>query len=260
MALDVLADRFPPQPDEAFWSGPLVSGESYHEVLSRLHSFLSPQTYLEIGVWTGNALALANCATIAVDPAFQIDKPVLGKKPYCGLYQLTSDAFFAQFSPSAIFGRPIDLAFLDGLHQFEFLLRDFINTEKHSRRNSVICLHDCIPADSYVARRNQADTRFSKQTSHHGWWAGDVWKVPSILMKYRPDLKLHAFDAEPTGLVAITNLDPTSTVLEQAYFDILSEFSDLSLSEAGDNYISKLPMHSTLATRAFVDIGKLFWL
>ena len=33
-------------------------------------------------------------------------------------------------------GLPIDLAIIDGMHQFEFALRDFINIEKHSSPQS----------------------------------------------------------------------------------------------------------------------------
>ncbi len=246
--------------NDQFWHGQTVAGESYQKVLGRLHDVLGPKSYLEIGVSTGATLALSHCATIGVDPAFMIDTPVLGRKPFCGLYQMTSDAFFAAHNPSLIFGGPVELAFLDGLHFFEFLLRDFINTERHAHHNSIICLHDCIPADSHVGRRDDDDRSLAPQSLHEGWWAGDVWKVTAFLMKYRPELQLHAFDAEPTGLIAVTGLDPASTLLADRYFDILAEYRDLTLADVGDAYMAQLPINSTSTTASLSSLGRMFWL
>ncbi len=61
--------------------------------------------------------------------------------------------FFARHDLGGLLGKPISMAFLDGMHHFEYLLRDFINTEKHCSSNSVILLHDCLPTDRHVARR-----------------------------------------------------------------------------------------------------------
>src|SRR5207253_931962 len=95
-------------------------------------------------------------------------------KPSLVLYQMASDAFFARNSPTVLFGAPIDMAFLDGLHRCEYLLRDFINTERHCRRNSVIALHDCLPVEGAITTRvEKYDT--STHPDRKTWWAGDVW-------------------------------------------------------------------------------------
>ncbi|HEY5300648.1 MAG TPA: hypothetical protein VIJ55_08235 [Acetobacteraceae bacterium] len=108
-------------------------GELYTWALKELHDQLRPDTYFEIGTATGDTLALADCTSIAVDPAFRVARDVVGKKPACCLFQLTSDEFFARHDLGGLLGKPVSMAFLDGMHHFEFLLRDFINTEKHCR-------------------------------------------------------------------------------------------------------------------------------
>jgi hypothetical protein len=39
----------------------------------------------------------------------------------------------------------IDRAFIDGMHCFEFVLRDFINTERYMSWTSVIVFNDVLP-------------------------------------------------------------------------------------------------------------------
>ena len=113
----------------------------YRDNLEFLHQVLNPKVYLEIGVETGRSLILAQddtCA-IGVDPAPIVMHPLTGNKT---VYKMTSDDFFAQKVDDVLQGRKIDLAFIDGMHNFEFVLRDFINVEKHSRHNSIITVHD----------------------------------------------------------------------------------------------------------------------
>ena len=153
----------------------------YLEVLRRFHGFLRPKTYFEIGTLSGRSLELAQCPSIAVDLRFAIEADVFVGKPSCFFFQMSSDEFFARYRPSELFGCPIDMAFLDGMHLLEFILRDFIQVEKHSRRNSLIIMHDCIPADANMTSRiHELGTA----------WTGDVWKILLVLAKYRPDLKI----------------------------------------------------------------------
>lgn len=163
---------------------PDLSGEQYLKVLGRLHKELSPKTYLEIGTSSGDSLALATCASIAIDPKFRIiNTASITNKPMCALYQQTSDDFFSNFDPTKIFGRPIDFAFLDGMHHCECLLRDFINTEKFCDQNSTISLHDCVPVEVAITSR---DGKGESQAQHRkGWWAGDAWRTVWALKRYR---------------------------------------------------------------------------
>lgn len=188
-------------------------GERYTSVLQRLHDFLQPESYVEIGTLHGDTLALTRCASVAIDPHFQLQQDVIGNKPSCHLFQMTSDDFFAQQNLRQLFGKPVQMAFLDGMHQHEFLLRDFMNIEKQCERSSVVLMHDCLPADRHVARRDPHDKSLANMSPHPDWWAGDVWKAAAIIRLLRPDVVMFGITTPPTGLIAVTNLDPNSNVL-----------------------------------------------
>jgi hypothetical protein len=240
---------------------PAHEGEEYTTVLTRLHMILKPKTYLEIGTLNGGTLALASCRCISIDPAFNIDREIIGKKEELHIYQLPSDEFFARHDPVAILGQKIDFAFLDGMHLFEFLLRDFINTEKGCKPNSVVALHDCIPIDPYMTRRKMADPEFQKLSQRPGWWTGDVWKTISVLKKYRPDLKIIALDCPPSGLVLITQLNPSSTRLSDNYFNIVDEFSNLDLREGRlRQYHEELNIRNSRDFESLEAIASIIWL
>ena len=229
-----------------------LRGEFYQSFLARMHSALAPRTYFEIGTLNGDTLKLASCASISVDQSFMVTCNVIGKKPVCHFFQLGSDDFFKQNDPKRILGKPIDLAFLDGMHLFEFLLRDFCNTERYCLRSSVIVLHDCIPGDEYIAVRDPTDP-LRQQSAHPGYWTGDVWKILSALQNWRPDLKIVVVDAPPTGLVLITNLDPANVVLEQNYQAILDTYLNLHLGSYGIERLhreAKIISTATFATAA----------
>lgn len=224
---------------------PFHQGTDYLGCLSLLHQALAPTRYLEIGVWQGESLARARCASIAVDPAFQLTFNVLEGKPECHFFQTASDDFFASHDPGAILRGPIDLAFLDGLHQFDALLRDFANTERFCGPGSVIVLHDCLPIDPLIANRAQ-DEHLRAEAVVPGWWAGDVWKTFVILKHARPDLRILALDSPPTGLVLISNLDPANRILANRHETLAAEMMPLDLAEYGPRYLFDLAaIHST---------------
>ncbi len=210
-----------------------LRGDFYTRVLERLHATLHPNTYLEIGVETGATLALARCASIGIDPKFQFKDIDLVHdivaKPGLSLYQMPSDDFFARFNPAQLLGGPIDFAFLDGMHRCEYLLRDFLNTERHCRPNSVIALHDCLPLELPMAERQpRAETI---EPARQGMWTGDVWRTALLLKRRRPDLCIVVLDAAPTGLVLITNLGPHSTFLADNYHALVAEMMGWSLPQ-----------------------------
>jgi len=202
-----------------------LPGPPYLEVIAKLHAHLRPRTYLEIGVDTGKSIALALPETraIGIDPEPKIARP-LG--PQVAIRGTTSDAYFAGRDVSGdLGGRPIDLAFIDGMHQFEFALRDFINVEKHCSPRSTVLIHDCYPLNRLTAERERQST----------FWSGDIWRLILILRKYRPDLSVNVIAASPTGLGMVRRLDPRSKVLSERYEDIVREYlaTDYSVLDAG---------------------------
>ena len=209
-----------------------MGGPRYVEVLADLHRRLRPRTYFEIGTRRGASLRLASCTSLAVDPSFQLEEGVVGSKPRCILHQSTSDEFFGAHDPIEILGGRIDLAFIDGLHLFEFALRDFIGTERSVSPGSMVVLDDCCPRDLYMARRIEVP-EVVQPTKYPGFWTGDVWKLVPILREYRPDLVVRSIDTKPTGLVICTNLDPEDRSLATNYDDIVRRWRDVRLEDYG---------------------------
>ena len=105
----------------------------------------------------------------------------------------------------------IDLAFIDGMHLFEFALRDFMNVERHSTPTTVIVLDDMLPRNVVEAARDRTTQD----------WAGDVYKLVAVLREYRPDLIVIPVDTQPTGLLVVLAPDHTSTVLRDHYDEIV---------------------------------------
>ena len=194
-----------------------LPGDDYLAWLSRFHAELTPRTYLEIGVDAGRTLSLARPPTlvVGVDPA-----PVapLAFAAPTRTFALESDAFFASEEARRIFDRqPVALAFVDGLHLFEQALRDFVNVEKRSSRDTVILFHDCLPLDRATSSRDRRT----------GFWTGDVWKIVPILRRHRPDLETFVIPAYPTGLAVVTRLDPSSTALDERFDEIVAAYTPL---------------------------------
>jgi hypothetical protein len=209
-----------------------LPGAPYQQVLAWLHAGLAPRRYLEIGTEHGASLALARCASIAVDPNFRLTtaEPVLNK-PFCGLYQTTSDAFFAAADPKAVLGGAVDFAFLDGMHLCEFLLRDFSNIERHCHAGSVVALHDCLPLEHPMAARERG--RPGVRPGRDDWWTGDVWRTLRALRQFRPNLRFTVLDAPPSGLVLVDRLDPTSRTLAERHDEVVAAMMAMSLQQIG---------------------------
>ncbi len=182
-----------------------------HEFLESLHEVLEPRGYLEIGVQHGDSLRLAKCQAYAVDP-----HPI----PYGHFdgnqfmfFRQTSDEFFAYVD--TVETEPIDLAFIDGMHLYEYALRDFLNIERFmANERTVVVFDDVLPRNQGEAARVQCP----------GDWTGDVWKVYYILKDRRPDLHIQLVDTEPTGTMVVSALAPGSTQLAQEYFNITNEY------------------------------------
>lgn len=220
-ALEIAPDFYPAHDFLATLEFP---GAFYLDLLSMIHAYLKPRTYIEIGVADGQSLSLARPKTraIGVDPEPKVSVP-LG--PRTRIIAEKSDDYFAHHDVRGeLEGLPVDLAFIDGMHQFEFALRDFINIEKRGASGSTILIHDCYPLNRHTAERER-QTRF---------WSGDIWRLVLVLRKHRPDLSVNVIATAPTGLGVVRRLDPDSRVLEERYDAIVGEFlaTDYSVLDA----------------------------
>jgi SAM-dependent methyltransferase len=195
------------------WAGPDGTDEeeavrgsvSYLEVLRRLHTELRPRQYLEIGVRHGASLSLAQGPATGVDPLPDLDGDLAETTQ---LLRMTSDDFFDQKNETSP-----DLCFIDGLHLFEQVLRDFMNIERIAAPGALVVIDDIFPNHPAQGERDRR-TRV---------WSGDVWRMTEVLRERRPDLFLLPLDAAPTGLLLVAGLDNRSQVLWDTYDTILSE-------------------------------------
>lgn len=108
--------------------------------------------YLEIGCANNklfNKVNLNKMAKYGVDP-------IQG-----GNIRKTSDNFFRN---NKLF---FDIIFIDGDHRYFQVQKDIINSIKCLKKNGIILIHDCTPANW----ESEHVPRFTES------WSGDVWKV-----------------------------------------------------------------------------------
>lgn len=169
-----------------------------HEFLKALHQLLRPQVYLEVGVQHGWSLQLSEAPrSIGIDP-----EPQYSSADHA-IYKMMSDEFFDKKSGwTDDLRAPIDLAFIDGMHLYEYALRDFRNIERFSSERTVVVFDDVLPTTQEMAAREICP----------GDWTGDVWRVYDHLLAWRADLVLTLVDTEPTGTLVVTHLNPTREI------------------------------------------------
>jgi hypothetical protein len=185
-----------------------------YDVLELIHKYLEPRFYLEIGVDEGASLSIARCQAIGVDPRPQLKlKEPLGENT--SIITISSDGFFREHALNMLRPSP-DMVFIDGMHLFEFALRDFMNIERYAAPETLVIIDDIYPCHPAQATRRRRT----------GSWTGDVWKLKRILQEYRPDLLLIALNASTTGLLLIAGLDRSSQILWDAYETIISRYVD----------------------------------
>jgi tetratricopeptide (TPR) repeat protein len=201
-----------------------MPGPGYLDRLRRVHELLNPATYLEIGVSSGDSLALARPPTVAVaiDPYPKVEKSI-GVE--CHLYRETSTEFFTQRDVRDLFGGAGPaLVFIDGLHEFPAALEDFANVEAISDPGTVVVLHDMIPFDELTQRPE----------GFYEFYTGDVWKLLRCLAEVRPDLSWFTVRTPPSGLTFVTGLDAGSTVLRDRHDELVTRYGALPFDKVLD--------------------------
>jgi Methyltransferase domain len=162
--------------------------------------------YLEIGVRDGESFRAARAARkIGIDP----DRRPAMRRLRAGeeFYEMTSDRFFAEAARYVLADSPVDVALVDGLHEFRQALRDLLGLERYLRPDGVVVLDDCNPRSAERAG----------EVGDGGAWNGDVWKVAAYVRRERPDLSFVTVDANQgvgvvTGFGAAPGPPPAGTV------------------------------------------------
>lgn len=123
-------------------------------ILNRISNKISAKKYLEIGCDSDVVFNSVNCDyKVGVDPSRG------------GTIRDTSDNFFKNNEET------FDLIFIDGLHTFEQILKDFQNSFNFLNKGGYIVMHDLIP-------RNWLEEHVPRISNN---WCGDVWKISFLL-------------------------------------------------------------------------------
>ena len=154
------------------------------DLINYLHSNYKFNSYLEIGCDDNQLFSKINIPEkIGVDP-------VSG-----GNYKGKSDDFFKQNI------KKFDLIFIDGLHEYNQVRKDIINSLKFLNNNGFILVHDCLPRSLSA----QAVPRY------RNIWNGDVWKA---IVEFRTNPNLEIFTCLADEGISIIQVKKNSQVLK----------------------------------------------
>ena len=222
-----------------------TSGD-YRTWISAFHVATKPETYFEIGVAKGETLALASLGTrvLGIDP----NPEIINNLPApTQLFKQPSDLFFEHHDISDIVGASPDLAFVDGLHEFQQAYRDIINTALNSKDDAVILVHDVLPVD-------QKSASPERKTRH---WPGDVYKAIAFIKDNIPSLHITLIYAYPTGLAFIAGCGHLKAKQDdlQKVAHVLKDYQSLTVDDYYSDYVAHItqvrntsePIHSVVA-------------
>lgn len=131
------------------------TGESRLDLINFSCGIANATSYLEIGCNTNEVFDNVNCAhKVGVDPRTG------------GTHRMTSDDFFAQNTEK------FDVIFIDGLHYYDQVKKDFANAYKVLNDRGVVIFHDMFPSLSRWVVVPEPD-----DLTTYGCWMGDVWRM-----------------------------------------------------------------------------------
>lgn len=177
-------------------------------VVNLLVSKKANSAYLEIGCASNTLYNSVHALNkVGVDPSKG------------GSVRLTSDDFFKQNKST------FDVVFIDGMHTYEQVRKDVVNTIQCLNPGGWVAMHDMLPRD-WMEHHVPIVTR--------GFWTGDVWKVGFELANTDGiDFKLLKID----NGVAVFRVTKENVVLK----DMRAELNDKEFSYLYDN-IGALPL------------------
>lgn len=204
------------------------------EVIQALMRQKGLKNYLEIGVENGHIFfRIKSNFKVAVDPHFIFDASRRFGKAILNPYNLnnqyfekTSDAFFAQDAQRVFAGQKLQIALIDGMHEYQFALRDVENTLQYLDSKGIIVMHDCNPQSAGAAGRFE--------DWETGEWNGDVWRTIIHLRSQRPDLHVFVLDCDQ-GLGIVTRHDSVSATTEPTLNFAPDQIQHLTYDELNTN-------------------------
>jgi hypothetical protein len=199
--------------------------------INALAKLLGSRRYLEIGVYQGQTLFDVEIAgRTAVDPGFAFDMAERANDSI-RFVEKTSDDFFLSEPVSSAY----DLIFVDGLHVFEQVVRDFSNALLHAHPQTVLIIDDTVPNDVYSAIPDPNKTHaFRKaQGNDCGWWHGDVFKLVFYIHDFWPGLNYRTIVGSGNQQTLVWR---SKDFPRQPRFNNLERISRLSFFDLQDNF------------------------
>lgn len=127
--------------------------ESRLELINLSINYTQAKKYLEIGCDKNKIFNKVNCDfKVGVDPSRG------------GTHRMYSDEFFDQNNET------FDVIFIDGLHYYDQVSRDFQNSLNFLNENGIIILHDMLP-------RAPEEAVIPIPQILPKTWVGDVWRL-----------------------------------------------------------------------------------
>lgn len=171
-----------------------------HEVIQSILDLFPAPSYLEIGVDQGATFHLVRAARkVAVDVRFAFDWQGAARDPAnrsCRYVETSSDEFFEARRDD----KRYDVVFIDGLHSYEQVLRDLLNSWSVLAPGGVIVVDDILPS-TYAASLPSLDRSrefWTATNNPDGSWMGDVYKLGFFVESFLPALS-YATVAENHG-------------------------------------------------------------
>ena len=112
----------------------------------------------------------------------------------------------------------VDLVFIDGLHEYNQVKKDILNSLKFLNPNGIILVHDCLPS----SMSKQAVPRYRMS------WNGNVWKA---IVDLRCERNIEIFTCEiDQGIAIIQNKNNTDLLsinkkpIELKFYDFYNNY------------------------------------
>ena len=129
-----------------------------------------------------------------------------------GNLRKTSDEFFKANN------KKFDLVFIDGLHTYEQVKKDIMNSLDCLKENGVVLVHDCMPD----CMSKQAVPRYRMT------WNGDVWKA-IVDLRHNSDLNIYTCEIDQG--IGIIKKEKNTSILK-----VDKKIKDLKFKDYYENY------------------------
>lgn len=130
---------------------------THYDIIPRMVKGIGAQTYLEIGCADNQCFDRVQAKhKVGVDP-------LMG-----GTHRMTSDEFFANSDEK------FDVIFIDGLHTYQQVKKDYENARLRINPHGLILFHDVLPDNRYAAWPTK---KGRPKIENVVAWNGDVWRI-----------------------------------------------------------------------------------